>query len=278
MRDCMRSMERATPDSTPRIKFDNDEVNNLLGPKRVPSGSTPKQVGGGTTIINKFFIFKLAQNSNLRLGMSDMFERTRGVFANRQWRFPCKRREVYCRTPNPHAMSRSRTRDFLAYCFTAGVSVFVSVSHMHDMCVWLNGFTAHNGVLCSQFFVFTLSAAYAVHFLRLFRHHWAFLRFSFALQSALQPGHQRDFCRFHLLTRFTIATIQLMCLSVLCPICTRLHVHHCDMVRAALGIMEWDPLVNALLLFPDVSGNVVTKAAVVCCVRTHRGDAWRATS
>ena len=90
---------------TPRIKFDNDEVNNLLGPKRVPSGSTPKQVGGGTTSINKFFIFKLAQNSNLRLGMSDMLERTRGVFANRQWRFPCKRREVFCRTPSPHAMS-----------------------------------------------------------------------------------------------------------------------------------------------------------------------------
>ena len=28
-RKCMRSMERATPDSTPRIKFDNDQVNNL---------------------------------------------------------------------------------------------------------------------------------------------------------------------------------------------------------------------------------------------------------
>ena len=37
--------------------------------------------------------------------------------------------------------------------------------------------------------------------------------------------------------------------------------HHCDVVRAALGIIELDPLVNALLLFPDVSGNVVTKAA-----------------
>ena len=31
----MLSMERATPDSTPRVKFDNDEVNNLLGPRRV---------------------------------------------------------------------------------------------------------------------------------------------------------------------------------------------------------------------------------------------------
>ena len=41
MRDCMKCMERATPDSTPRTKFDNDEVNKLLGPNRVPSVSTP---------------------------------------------------------------------------------------------------------------------------------------------------------------------------------------------------------------------------------------------
>ena len=49
-RDCMRSMDGAAPDSTPRIKFDNDDDNNLLGQKRVPSVSTPKRVGGGTTI------------------------------------------------------------------------------------------------------------------------------------------------------------------------------------------------------------------------------------
>ena len=57
MRDCMRSTERATPDSTRRIKFDNDEDNNLLGTKSVPSVSTPKRVGGG-----KFFIFMLASS------------------------------------------------------------------------------------------------------------------------------------------------------------------------------------------------------------------------
>ena len=142
MRDCMRSMERATPDSTPRIKFDNDEVNNLLGPKRVPSGSTPKQVGGGTTIINKFFIFKLAQNSNLRLGMSDMFERTQGVFANRQWRFPCKRREVFCRTPSPHAMSRSPHTWFSRVLFhSRRVSVCQRLSHAQHvrLAQWLHG-------------------------------------------------------------------------------------------------------------------------------------------
>ena len=43
-------MERATPDSTPRIKFDKDEVNKLLRPKRVPSVSPPKRVGSGTII------------------------------------------------------------------------------------------------------------------------------------------------------------------------------------------------------------------------------------
>ena len=49
-RDSMRSMERATPESIPKIKFDNDEVNILLGPKKVLSVSTPKRFGGGTTI------------------------------------------------------------------------------------------------------------------------------------------------------------------------------------------------------------------------------------
>ena len=39
--------------------------------------------------------------------------------------------------------------------------------------------------------------------------------------------------------------------------------HHCDVMRAALGIIELDPLVNAWLLVLDVSGSIVTKAAVV---------------
>ena len=76
MRDCTRSMERATPCSTPRIKFDNDEVNNLLRPKRVPSVSTPKRVGGGTTIHQKFLPpqdGKQLHGGNLYHGMIDIF-------------------------------------------------------------------------------------------------------------------------------------------------------------------------------------------------------------
>ena len=77
MRDCMKSMERATPDAAPRIKFGNDEVNILPGLKRVPSVSTPKRVGGGTA------------GGNLHHGMSFfLFDRTQGVFTYRQWRFP----------------------------------------------------------------------------------------------------------------------------------------------------------------------------------------------
>ena len=72
-RDCLRSMERATPDSTPRIKFDSDEVNNLAGPKRVPSVSTPKRVGGGTTIHQQVLHPRVGElrGGNLHRGMSD---------------------------------------------------------------------------------------------------------------------------------------------------------------------------------------------------------------
>ena len=79
----MRSMVRATPDSTPRIKFDNDEVNNLLGPNRVLSVSTTKRVGGGTTIHQQALhpqVGKQLHGGNLHHGMSDkFFKRTQGV-------------------------------------------------------------------------------------------------------------------------------------------------------------------------------------------------------
>ena len=43
----------------------------------------------------------------------------------------------------------------------------------------------------------------------------------------LSTRHQRGLCRFRLLTRFTTTTIQLLCLSVPWPICTRLHFSTC---------------------------------------------------
>ena len=62
---------RATPDSTARVKFDNDE------PKRVPSVSTPK-LEVVRPSINKFFILKLASSMVEHHGMS---VRTPDVFA-----------------------------------------------------------------------------------------------------------------------------------------------------------------------------------------------------
>ena len=91
--------------STPRIKFDNDEVNHLLGPKRVPSVSTPKRVGGRTTIHQQVLhpqVGKQLHGGNLHHGMSDIFCWTRGVFAYRQWRFFCKRRGAH-RKDTKHA-------------------------------------------------------------------------------------------------------------------------------------------------------------------------------
>ena len=59
----MRSMERATPDSTPRIKFDNDEVNNLQGTEEDSERVDPKNgVGGSTTIHQQVPPLKLASS------------------------------------------------------------------------------------------------------------------------------------------------------------------------------------------------------------------------
>ena len=66
----MTSTERATPESTPRIKFDNDEVNNLLAPKRVPSVSTPEQVGDGSTILQQALHSQVGKQ--LHGGLSDI--------------------------------------------------------------------------------------------------------------------------------------------------------------------------------------------------------------
>ena len=61
-RDCMKSVETATPDSTPRIKFDDDEVNNLLGPKSSPACRPQNGLEMVRPSINKLFILKLASN------------------------------------------------------------------------------------------------------------------------------------------------------------------------------------------------------------------------
>ena len=73
-------------------RFSNDEVNNLLGPKRAPTVWTPKRVGGGPTIHQQVLapqVGKQLHGGELHHGLSDFFfERTRGVFACRQWRLP----------------------------------------------------------------------------------------------------------------------------------------------------------------------------------------------
>ena len=99
-RDCMRSMGRATPKSIPKIKFDNDEVNNSLGPKRVLSVSTRTRVGGGTTIHQQVLHPQVWQAASWWKSSSwnDRFFKTDSwFFAYTQGRFPCKRRCVYTR-------------------------------------------------------------------------------------------------------------------------------------------------------------------------------------
>ena len=115
MRDCMRSMERATPDSTPRIKLDNDEVNNLQGQKRVPSVSTPKRVGGRTTIHQQVLHPESWQAASLWKSSSwneRFFTTDSRCFRLQAMAISLLATGSVHRTPNPHAMSRSRTCDF----------------------------------------------------------------------------------------------------------------------------------------------------------------------
>ena len=76
VRNCMRTMERKTSEYSPRIKFDNDEVIKLLGPKRVLSVSTHKRVGEDTTVRQHVLhsqVDKQLHDRNLHHGMSDNF-------------------------------------------------------------------------------------------------------------------------------------------------------------------------------------------------------------
>ena len=115
VRDCMRKMERATPESTPRIKFDKDEVNNLLGPKRVLCVSTQKRIGGGTTIHQQVLqpqVGEQLHGGNLHYGISDIFLERLEVFPLTGNGDSLVSDGRCTRDTNPHAMSRSRTRGF----------------------------------------------------------------------------------------------------------------------------------------------------------------------
>ena len=68
------------------------------------------------------------------------------------------------RTPNPHTMSRSCTRDSSR---AALIGCLVSIFHMRDMCMWLKAQGNHSSsVVSPETFAFTLSAVrHAVHLL-----------------------------------------------------------------------------------------------------------------
>ena len=143
LRDCVRSMETATPESTPRIKFDNDEVNNSLGPKRVLSVSHTKTVWGwydhpstsssssswqaaswwkSSSWKERQFLFNGLEVFSLTCNVDSIV--SNGVYTRHQTR-------TQCHVP-AHVI-------FLAQC---SIACLVSVSHMHNMCMLLKGLTA----------------------------------------------------------------------------------------------------------------------------------------
>ena len=120
----MRSMKRATPESTPRIKFDHDEVNKLLRPKRVPSVSTPKRVGDGTTIHQEALhpqVGKQLHGGNLHHGMSDFFLTDSKVLRLQAMAVPLERRGGYTQHTKP-----ARNVTFPAHLIFFRVVFFVS--------------------------------------------------------------------------------------------------------------------------------------------------------
>ena len=75
------NMKKATPDSIPKIRFDN-EINNLLEPKRFLIVSIQTRVGGGSTTHQQVLhpqVGKQLHGGNLHQGMSDTSRRTQGV-------------------------------------------------------------------------------------------------------------------------------------------------------------------------------------------------------
>ena len=134
----------------PRIKFHIDEVNNLPGPKRIPSVSTPKRVRNGTTIHQQILhpqVDRQLHGGNIHHGTSDIFQRTQGVFA-------------YKRVNTRHETRTQCQVIRLAKCSTA---CLVISPHMHDTCMWLK---SQWSVVFAKTFVFTLSAAWhTVHLL-----------------------------------------------------------------------------------------------------------------
>ena len=131
-------------------------TNNLLVPKRGPSVSTPKRVGGGTTIHQQVLhpqAGKQLHGGNLHHGMSDIFFNGLKVFSLTGNGDSLQATGSVHRTPNAHAMSRSRTRDFSrAVFFVSRVSACQRLSHVQHVHV------AKRCVLAKTF-VFTQSAA-----------------------------------------------------------------------------------------------------------------------
>ena len=106
--DYIKSLARLRQDFIPVSKFDSDQVNHSLGTMKALSVSTQRRAGGGTTRTHQPALLPRDGNrlrgGNLLHGhrhqdgvndcMFSLLLPESRCFAFRQWRFPCKRREV----------------------------------------------------------------------------------------------------------------------------------------------------------------------------------------
>ena len=116
LRDCMRSMETATPEPHQGLSSTTTKSTIYWDRKGFWACHTPKRSGGwydhpSTSSSSSSWQAASWWKSSSWNERQFFVKRTRGVFAYTQCRFLCKQRCVH-QTPNPHAMSRSRTRDF----------------------------------------------------------------------------------------------------------------------------------------------------------------------
>ena len=95
---------------------------------------------------------------------------------------------------------------FLAQCSTA---CLVSVSHMHDMCMWLKGLTAQVTMECCSQNICLRTWRSMAHVTPSQMISLSLSTTSLLTCTPIRPSTRpRDLCRFHLLRRFTTATIQ----------------------------------------------------------------------
>ena len=144
----MRSMERATPESIPRIKFDSDEVTNLLGPSERVDPKTGWRWYDHPSTSSSSSSWQAASWWKSSSWNERCFSKGLNVFSlTKRWRFHGKHTRTQCHVPAHVIFSRNVPQLVLSASLTCATRECGSRASWLKRCV------------LTKTFVFTLSAA-----------------------------------------------------------------------------------------------------------------------